>query len=74
MQYTVDDYKTVCYAAGELSLAVEALQEAKFNLTNGDWENFGRCLDAVFKANEYYNKVNTDCAIEAYMRESREEV
>lgn len=73
MKYTIDDYKNVCYAAGELSIAVEALQEAQADIANGsNWTNFGKCLDAVFKANEHYNKVNNDCAIEAYEREINE--
>ncbi len=73
MPYTIEDYKTVCYAAGELSIAVEALQEAQFNIANGgNWTDFGKCLDAVFQANERYNKVNNDCAIAAYERESED--
>lgn len=70
MTYTIDDYKKVAIAAGELSRAVEELQEAKLNFANStDFLNFGKCLDAVFEANKHYNKVNTDCAIEAYERE-----
>ena len=72
--YTVDDYKKVCQAAGELSVAIETLKEAQFNLTNGyGWLDFGKCLDAVFEANKHYNKVNNECAIEAYEREKKEE-
>ena len=73
MKYTIDDYKNVCYAAGELSIAVEALKEAQLDIINGNWSNFGKCLDAVFDANDKYNRINNECAIEAYCREENKE-
>jgi hypothetical protein len=73
MDYTIDDYKNVCFAAAELSMAVEALQEAQHHLNNDfGWYDFGKCLDAVFKANEHYNKVNNDCVIEAIERSRKD--
>lgn len=73
MKYTMDDYKNVCYAAGNLSIAVEALKEAQSDIIDGGWSNFGKCLDAVFDACDEYNRVNNQCAIEAYCREENEE-
>ena len=74
MKYTIDDYKKVCYAAGELSAAVGALKEAQFDITNyRGWSNFGRCLDAVFDVCDEYNRVNNQCAIDAFDRENDEE-
>jgi hypothetical protein len=74
MVYTIDDYKKVCDAARKLSVAVNALKEAEFYITNGDgWANFGECLRAVYAALYEYYRVNNQCAIEAHEREKNGE-
>lgn len=74
MKYTIDDYKKVCYAAGELSQAIETLRETQYDLANNHgWSDFGKCLAAVYDALDEYNRVNNQCAIDAYDREDNYE-
>ena len=69
MTYTIDDYKKVCYAAAELSRTVERLKEVQYEISNyGNWLNFGKCLEEVYAACDEYNRVNNQCAIDAYIR------
>lgn len=70
MEYTVEQYKRCLQVARNVIECINEVQEAMTEIQNGyGWREFGESLDKVFDAKDAYEKVLSNCCIEAYEEE-----
>lgn len=70
MEYTTEQYQRCLQALRPILNGIDELQEATIQLQNGyGWSEFGKYLDKLFDERKAYQKVLSDCCIEAYEKE-----
>lgn len=65
MEYTIEQYQMVLAKAADMKAAIDDLQELT---TRGidSWAEFGKVLDAVYKARDVYYDTQLDIAIKTF--------
>ena len=65
MDYTIEQYQKVLAKAADMKAAIDDLQElAKMGIDS--WAEFGKALDAVYKARDAYYNTQLDISIKTY--------
>ena len=65
MEYTVEQYQRVLAKSAEMKAAIDDLQEmTKMGIDS--WTEFGKALDAVYKARDAYYNTQLDISIKTY--------
>lgn len=65
MEYTVEQYQRVLARAADMKAAIDDLQEmTKMGIDS--WTEFGKALDAVYKARDAYYNTQLDISIKTH--------
>ena len=65
MEYTVEQYQRVLNKSADMKNAIDELQTMTKNGIPS-WTEFGKCLDAIYKARDEYMKVQHEIVRENY--------
>ena len=66
MEYTIEQYQRVLAKAADMKAAIDELQEmTKMGIDS--WADFGKALDAVYKARDAYYSTQSDISIKTYL-------
>lgn len=65
MEYTVEQYQKVLAKAADMKAAIDGLQEMTSKGIDS-WAEFGKALDAIYKARDDYYNTQLDISIKAF--------
>ena len=65
MEYTVEQYQRVLAKAANMKVAIDDLQEMTSRGIDS-WAEFGKALDAIYKARDDYYNTQLDISIKTF--------
>lgn len=65
-KYTVEQYQRVLAKAADMKAAIDELQEMT-RIGIDSWADFGKALDAIYKARDEYYNTQLDISVKTYL-------
>ena len=66
MEYTIEQYQIVLAKAADMKAAIDELQELT-RMGIDSWADFGKALDAIYKARDEYYNTQLDISVKTYL-------